>query len=183
MGGTNRWTQTTVGSGPIGYGSVIKAANALVVLTEAGELVLVQPNPDAYTELAKFKVLDLYCWNHVALSNGRIYARNSSLNSEIVALEVSVTLEPLPGLGLTAELTADGHGVKLTVRALDNTSLDTGHAGRLDLQSTTDLAIPPDQWSALDQTFTVTNGTLVTEVPFAGEQSRFLRVREKKGSN
>jgi outer membrane protein assembly factor BamB len=61
--GTNRWAQTVVGSAEISYGSVIRAANTLIVLTEAGELVLVETNPLAYTETDKLKILSLYCWN------------------------------------------------------------------------------------------------------------------------
>ena len=57
---------------------------SVMMLTEAGELVLVVANPLAYTETAKFKILDRYCWNRPVLSNGRIYARNSSVNSEIL---------------------------------------------------------------------------------------------------
>ena len=181
----NRWNQTIVGSGSIGYGSLIKAANALVVLTESGELVLVQPNPTAYTELAKLKVLDFYCWNHASLSNGRIYARSTSpLSPEIVAINVSAeTVAPLPLIGLAAERTADGAGVKLIIRAVDGPSLDASHAARLELQPTTDIAASPSQWSALDQALSIDAGTLVTEVRFNDNQLRFLRVREKSGGD
>lgn len=34
--GSNRWTEAAVGSGGLGYGSIIKAGNILVILTEAG---------------------------------------------------------------------------------------------------------------------------------------------------
>jgi outer membrane protein assembly factor BamB len=40
-------------------------------------LVLVKAVPDAYTELARSKVLAGKCWNSVAVSNGRIYARST----------------------------------------------------------------------------------------------------------
>src|SRR6185436_7308800 len=101
--GINRWAQTVVGSAGISYGSVIKAANTLIVLTEAGELVLVQPNPAAYTETDKFQILSTYCWNRPVLSDGRIYARNSSVNSEIVALDVSLPVAvALPPLSIAA---------------------------------------------------------------------------------
>ncbi|MCI0538977.1 MAG: PQQ-like beta-propeller repeat protein [Verrucomicrobiales bacterium] len=180
-GGANRWTQTAVGSGNIGYGSVIKAANALVVLTEAGELVLVQADPSTYTELAKMQVLNFFSWNHVALSNGRIYARNSAVSPEIVALEVGAAVAPLPAIGLAAERTADGGAVKLIVRAVDGTNLDSSHVARLEVQSTPAIA-PPGQWSALNQTFSVTAGMLITEIQI-GADSRFLRIGEKIGTN
>jgi outer membrane protein assembly factor BamB len=39
--------------------------------------VLVKATPDAYTELARSHVLAGKCWNSVAISNGRIYARST----------------------------------------------------------------------------------------------------------
>ena len=58
----------------------------LLVLSDAGSLVLVKAAPDAYTELARSKVLAGKCWNSVAVSNGRIYARSTK---EGVSLDVS----------------------------------------------------------------------------------------------
>jgi outer membrane protein assembly factor BamB len=175
--GTNRWSQQTVGSGNIGYGSIIKAANTLIVLTESGELVLVQADPTAYRETAKSKILDLYSWNHVALSDGIIYARNSSLASEIVAIDVAPAVMPLPALTLDAELL--GVKVALTIRAVSGASLDAGQAARLELLANTDLTTPGTNWPALNVSFTVTNGVLAAEVPVIPGNARFLRVHEK----
>ena len=175
--GTNRWSQTTVGSGPIGYGSIIKAANALIVLTEGGELVLVQPNPDAYTEIARKKILNLWSWNHVALSNGRIYARNSSLNSEIVALEVSSGVAPLPPLALTAAHGNQTGTIQISIRAMDGTALDTSHSLRMELVTATEITA--SQWLVWDQSLTANNGSLIAEFPKTNQQALFIRAREK----
>jgi hypothetical protein len=51
-GRTNTWISTTVGSGNPGFASLIKVGGKLLVLTEPGELVLLEPNPAAYTEIA-----------------------------------------------------------------------------------------------------------------------------------
>lgn len=107
VGGTNRWLQQIVGTGNIGFGSVIRASDLLIALTESGELVVVRPNVASYIELAKFKVLTEYCWNHPTLSNGRLYVRNSSLASQLVALDVKAPLPPLPPFGLQLSAGAD----------------------------------------------------------------------------
>jgi outer membrane protein assembly factor BamB len=178
--GTNRWAQTTVGSAGISYGSVIKAANTLIVMTEAGELVLVAPNPEAYTETSKFKVLSLYCWNRPVLSNGRIYARNSSANSEIVALDVSLPSVqiPVPPLSIAAS-TLDGITVDLLVQASNGTQLNTDHAKRIELIYSSDVQAAAASWLKLDEQLTVTGQALQARIPLLLERARFIKAREK----
>lgn len=180
-GGTNLWAQARVGSGNLGFGSVIKAVNTLVVLTEAGELVLVGFNPEAYTELGRFKVLNEYCWNNVALANERIYARSTSASPEIVAVDISKREVELPSFGLTTERRgADGRSVRLTVRS-ESGSLDPAQAALVELVTTTNsVTTPPAQWSVIPQPFAPSNGTWVTDFQLGTEPNRFLRVREKK---
>ena len=177
--GINRWAQTVVGSAGISYGSVIKAANTLIVLTEAGELVLVEMNPLAYTETDKLKILSLYCWNRPVLSNGRIYARNSSVNSEIVALDVSLPVAvALPPLSIAASKVDDAM-VELSVQSTTGASLDTSHANRVELIYTSDIQTAGTNWIKLDEPLTATNQVLRTRVPLLSDQARFFKVREK----
>jgi len=70
--GEERWTQD--GFGP---GNVILVGGTLVVLSDAGELVLVDPKPDAYHELARADVLDGKCWSTPAFSDGSLYVRST----------------------------------------------------------------------------------------------------------
>ena len=178
--GINRWVQTTVGSSAIGYGSLIKAGDVLVVLTEGGEVVLVKPNPAAYEEVARFKPLTTFCWNRPSLSNGRLYARSTSaLKPEIVSLDIGAALPPLPPLGLAAERSSDGNSWVITVRALDGSELDASHVGRLELVSTVDLVKPMNQWAALTQTFAVSAGKLVTVAVWGSDRARYVRARER----
>jgi hypothetical protein len=181
--GINRWAQTTVGSRNIGFGSVIKCANALIVLTEAGELVLVEPNPSAYREIARMSVLGLYCWNHVTLANGRLYARSTSSSAQLVALDLASASAPLPPLKLATERGATTNSLSLTVRATDGTSLDTNQLGRVELLSTTNLLLPLDQWSVLNPIFNVRDGVGNMELPWDLDPARFLQAREKAPGN
>jgi outer membrane protein assembly factor BamB len=181
--GLNRWTQTTVGSGNIGFGSLIKAGGLLVVLTESGELVLVNPDPDRYAEVAKFQVLAQYCWNHVALSNGRIYARSTSLSPEIVAVDVAPPVAALPALKLAAEISDGSESLTLIIRAADATDLNSGGTGSVELLSSTNLFAPSSQWSVVGAALLATNGTWITDLPLGNEPGRFLRMRAKNGTN
>lgn len=176
--GLNRWAQTIVGSTGISYGSVIKAANTLIVLTEAGELVLVQPNPQAYTETDKFKILSLYCWNRPVLANGRIYARNSSANSEILALDVSLPQAALPPLSLAASR-VDGAFLEISIQAGDGVPLTAEHAARLELISSGEAQAAAANWLRLEQPLTVAGQRLQVRIPLLAERARFIRVREK----
>jgi outer membrane protein assembly factor BamB len=70
--GAVKWTKR--GFGP---GGVTIADGNLLVLSDIGDLVLIKATPDAYTELARSHILTGKCWNSVAISNGRIYARST----------------------------------------------------------------------------------------------------------
>ena len=64
--------------GRYGYGQVMLAAGHLIVLTEAGELVLVRATPEAHTEVAKFAAIEGKTWNHPAITDGVLLVRNIS---------------------------------------------------------------------------------------------------------
>ena len=70
--GTVKWERE--GFGP---GHVILVGEQLLALSDAGELVLIDPQPGAYKEVARAKVLDGKCWTTPVLANGRIYARST----------------------------------------------------------------------------------------------------------
>jgi len=80
-----------------GMGGLILVHSNLLVLTERGQLVLSQPNPNAYTELARYQAFQFSggapgkCWQHPTFSNGRIYAHSTR---EAISLDVSVPVQP-----------------------------------------------------------------------------------------
>jgi outer membrane protein assembly factor BamB len=80
--GAERWSQ----KGSMGKGGLICADGKLIVITERGELLVVNASSDRYTELASAQVMRGTCWTHPVLANGFIYCR--SHEGELVCLDV-----------------------------------------------------------------------------------------------
>jgi len=55
---------------------VNEARGVLIVVTEDGELALVEARPDAFVERAKVAAIDGLTWNHPALASGILLVRN-----------------------------------------------------------------------------------------------------------
>ena len=60
-----------------GCGSLMVANNRLLILSEAGDLVLAEANPDEFRELARSPFLTGRCWTIPVLLNGHVYGRNA----------------------------------------------------------------------------------------------------------
>ena len=78
--GTEQWSQRGYGKG-----SLILADSRLYILSEKGELAMVQASPAGFNELGRKKVLSSKSWSGPVLANGRIYVRN---HEELVCLLV-----------------------------------------------------------------------------------------------
>jgi outer membrane protein assembly factor BamB len=78
--GEVKWEQA--GFGP---GHVILAGDKLLVLSDAGDLVVVEPSSSGYRELARAHILEGKCWTTPVIAGGRVYARSTR---EAVCLEV-----------------------------------------------------------------------------------------------
>ena len=177
-GRTNTWITSTVGSGNPGYGSLIKVGGKLVVLTERGELVVVEPNPTAYSEIARFQTLSGTSWNHPAFSNGKLYARS---NIEIVALDLGATAPPLPPLRLAAELRPGIGRIALRVTAPGGLALSSTEASRIRLETSAIPSGGPPIWrpATLEFLTAPADGALEAEMD-APDNSILLRVAERR---
>jgi outer membrane protein assembly factor BamB len=69
--GAIKWKQK------IGGGTLIAAGGYLLVLSERGELIVVEASPTNYREVARAQVLGGHCWVTPAVANGKIYCKNN----------------------------------------------------------------------------------------------------------
>lgn len=80
--GQERWADESVG-----FGSLIAAADNLIVLTAKGELITAKASPEKFDVISRARVLDGKCWSQPVLANGRIYLRNAP--GKVLCLDVS----------------------------------------------------------------------------------------------
>ena len=71
--GKVRWSQADVGAG-----TVTLAGDALLVLTEKGDLVMAAASPDGFKELGRKQVLGFDTRAHPAVAGGKLYARGTN---------------------------------------------------------------------------------------------------------
>ncbi len=60
-----------------GQGNCILAGDQLVALSDSGEVVVIQPNPQAYTEVARVHALAGKCWSTPVISDGHLFVRST----------------------------------------------------------------------------------------------------------
>lgn len=80
--GQVRWRQ-----GGLGKGSLMAADGKLIVLSERGELVIVDARSTGFNALSRAQVLGGKCWSAPVLANGLIYCRNAK--GDLVCVDVS----------------------------------------------------------------------------------------------
>lgn len=56
---------------------LIPEMDLLLSLTEKGDVVLIEAQPDAYVEVARVKALEGKTWNHPVIAQGKLFVRNS----------------------------------------------------------------------------------------------------------
>jgi outer membrane protein assembly factor BamB len=69
--GERRWKR-----GRYGHGQVLLVEELLIATTEKGEVVLLEPDPDAHVELGRVKAVDGRLWNTPALAGRYLLVRN-----------------------------------------------------------------------------------------------------------
>lgn len=71
--GERHWKQ-----GRYRYGQLLHAAGHLIVVSEQGDLALVEATPEEYRELARFEAIPGKTWNVPAMADGILYVRNQT---------------------------------------------------------------------------------------------------------
>ena len=137
--GQEKWRRSGVG-----YGSILKINNLLVVLTEEGDLVLVEPTPDAYREIDRIAAVSGTCWNNPAISQGRLYVRSQT---EAAAYDVAATVIPRSPLKVEPSVTGAGSRFELNIGTQDGSPIDAVRAQGIRVLTTTDLTQSLGAWS------------------------------------
>jgi hypothetical protein len=157
-----------------GMGGLILVNSHLLVLTEKGELVLVQPTPSAYRELARYQAFQFSaaapgkCWNSPAFSDGRIYARSTS-----GAISLDVSVPTMPALKLFAPQFLNSTQFQLTVSTVNGAPIDANRLSRIEIRATNDLGVSPSFWPKLTNPLVLTtNGLARLTNTIPGGQSR-----------
>lgn len=70
----------------LGKASLMIADGKLLILSEKGDLVLAEINPNEYKEISRVNVLSGKCWTIPVLANGLIYCRNAK--GDVVCVDV-----------------------------------------------------------------------------------------------
>jgi outer membrane protein assembly factor BamB len=71
--GKVKWKERGYGCGQV---LLLADQNLLLVVSEKGEVALLEANPDEHKELARFQAIAGKTWNHPVLAHGRLYVRN-----------------------------------------------------------------------------------------------------------
>ena len=69
--GKEVWSQPNFGPG-----NVTLVGDKLLALTDAGDLVLINPSPEKYSEVCRFHAVDGKCWSTPSIADGRVYVRS-----------------------------------------------------------------------------------------------------------
>jgi hypothetical protein len=159
-----------------GMGGLILVNSNLLVLTETGQLVLVQPNPNAYTELARYQAFNFTldargkCWNNPAFSDGRIYARSTAGG---VSVDLSVPQLKM----LTPQITAN-HRLQLWIGTATSSRIDADRFATIEVRYTTDPRTSLPNWLLLTNNLVLTNGVVRVDDVTPASPSFYVAVEQ-----
>ena len=71
--GRQRWKAR---AGNYGHGQLLRCGDLLLVLSEAGELALVEATPERFHELGRIQAIEGKTWNNPTLAGNRVLVRN-----------------------------------------------------------------------------------------------------------
>lgn len=168
--GIEKWSQPGFGGG-----QVLRIDDVLLVTTADGKLVLVDPNPTKYTELARHNALSGsgVTWNVPAISRGRIYARN---NREAVCLDVSAP--PPPPLRIHSPTWNLDGGFRFRLAYADGSTLSPERLERMEVLSSPSLSEGLTAWVTLTGASISADATVDVPASDGGSVRRYFMVRE-----
>ncbi|MGH9678308.1 MAG: PQQ-binding-like beta-propeller repeat protein, partial [Candidatus Acidiferrum sp.] len=73
--GSKKWRERGYANGQV---LLLADQGLLLVLTEKGEVALVEAKPEKRTEIAKFQALEGKTWNHPVIAHDKLFVRNGA---------------------------------------------------------------------------------------------------------
>ncbi len=172
--GTVKWSAPG-----FGRGATILVDDHLVSITEFGDLVLIKPMTNAYTELARFKAIPGYhdftnkCWNSPAASDGRVFVRSTAF---VAAFDFSI-----PALKMDAPRFMTPNALNLSIRTVNGAPVTSNRLAVMEVRATSTPSLAVTQWNKLTNSLTLTGGLVRVENVSAGMQTQqFFIVSEPK---
>jgi hypothetical protein len=165
--GAQKWS-----TNGFGRGGTILVDNHLLTLTEMGDLVLVRPNTNSYTELARYSAFPGYdidtnkCWNVPAIADGRIYARSTSA---AICLDVAI-----PSLKMLAPRIISGNHVQLWIGTSSGAALDSNRLTNIQVRATSTLVTNFTSWLTLTNALVLTNGLIRVDNVDSGPRRYYI---------
>lgn len=157
-----------------GHAGGLIAQDTLMMLTERGQLVLIEPAASVYTELGRFQAVSGKCWNVPAVSGGRIYVRSVR---ELAAYDVS--LPPPPAVRLQPAALAVAGQFEVRVANVDGTAIDPSRTNTLEVLASPDPTSPLATWSRLSGPWIWADGVLRFQTPMGQDERRYLMTVER----
>jgi hypothetical protein len=146
-----------------------------MVLTEAGQIILVELDPEKYSEIDRFNAVSGLCWNVPAFADGRLYVRSTR---QAAAYELGATLPPSGPLKLSARFSMLNQTFTLNIAAEDGAPLHESRIENVQVFTTTNLQTQPASWQRLETPLSLTNGLFQVEDPSSPSLNRFYRTEE-----
>jgi outer membrane protein assembly factor BamB len=159
-----------------GQGGTILVDNNLLTLTEIGHLVLSQPNPEGYTELARYQAFTFTssapgkCWNAPAVADGRIYARGTRGG---MAIDVSV-----PPLKMLTPQPMAGNRLQLWVGTTTGGAIATNRLAKMEIRATTNPALTLGNWTKLTNSLVLVGGQVRVDNVDSGPTRYFIATEQ-----
>lgn len=157
-----------------GTGATLLVDGKLLVAAEDGEIVLVEPDPAQYREIARFRATNGRIWNSPALSNGVLYVRATT---ELAAFDVAPP--PPPVLRVEAGFDLAAGRLRFRVVNWNGTPIELGRVPGITLRQTSDPTLPLAAWTPAEVEWILESGVLRGEWTLpAGAAARFFVVSE-----
>lgn len=160
-----------------GTGATLLVDGRLLVAAEDGQIVLVEPDPAQYREIARFRATNGRIWNSPALSDGVLYVRATT---ELAAFDVAPPLPP--ALRLEAQYDPAAGRLRFSVVNLNGTPIEPGRVPGITLRQTGDPTLPLAAWNTAGVAWTLEHGVLrgEWELPAGAAAARFFVVSEDR---